>query len=166
MISAVEPSHTVAVVLAAYRVHGPWAPQDGHRFNPAKLVLDPYARELRGDIAADPAVFGHNADDLTRDDRDSAPFVPKAVVADPEYDWEADEALQHRWEDTLIWEAHAKGATMLHPDVPQDIRGSLAGLDSDAVIKHLKRIGVTAVELLPLHGFLHDQMLLDKGLHN
>ena len=149
-----------------YRVHGPWAPEDGHRFNPAKLLLDPYARELRGELVWDPAVFGHTGDDLTRDDRDSARFVPKAVVVDPAFDWDADEALRHRWEDTLIWEAHPKGATMLHPDVPEADRGSLCGIASDAVIAHLKRVGVTAVELLPMHGFLHDQFLLDKGLKN
>ena len=149
-----------------YRVHGPWAPEDGHRFNPAKLLLDPYARELRGELTWDPAVFGHSGDDLTRDDRDSAPFVPKAVVVDPDFDWNADEALRHRWEETLIWEAHPKGATMRHPGVPEEDRGSLCGLASDAMIAHLQRVGVTAVELLPMHGFLHDQFLLDKGLKN
>ena len=149
-----------------YRVHGPWEPEAGHRFNPAKLLLDPYAREIRGEMVWDPAVFGHIGDDLTRDDRDSALFVPKAVVADPDFDWDADAALHHRWEETLIWEAHAKGATMLHPDVPEADRGFLSGLGSDAVIDHLQKIGVTAVELLPIHGFLHDQMLLDKGLKN
>jgi isoamylase len=149
-----------------YRVHGPWEPENGHRFNPAKLVLDPYSRELCGELTWDPAVFGHVGDDLTRDERDSAPFVPKAVVADPDFDWNADNALRHRWEDTLIWETHAKGATMLHPEVPEADRGYIAGLASDAVIAHLKRIGVTAVELLPIHGFLHDQILLDKGLKN
>ncbi|WP_333815530.1 glycogen debranching protein GlgX [Tabrizicola sp.] len=149
-----------------YRVHGPWEPEAGHRFNPAKLLLDPYARELRGELTWDPAVFGHTGDDLTRDDRDSAPFVPKAVVEDPEFDWDAEEALRHRWEDTLIWEAHPKGATMRHPGVRESDRGHLGGLASEAVIKHLRRIGVTAVELLPMHGFLHDQFLLDKGLKN
>ena len=149
-----------------YRVHGPWEPEAGHRFNPAKLLLDPYARELRGELTWDSAVFGHTGDDLTRDDRDSAPFVPKAVVEDPEFDWDAEEALRHRWEDTLIWEAHPKGATMRHPGVREADRGHLGGLASEAVIKHLRRIGVTAVELLPMHGFLHDQFLLDKGLKN
>jgi isoamylase len=149
-----------------YRVHGPWAPEEGHRFNPAKLLLDPYARELRGEMVWNPAVFGHCGDDLARDDRDSAPFVPKAVVVDPDFDWDAEEALRHRWEDTLIWEAHPKGATMRHPGVPKADRGFLAGLASDAMIEHLQRIGVTAVELLPMHGFLHDQVLLDKGLKN
>jgi len=86
-----------------------------HRFNPAKLVLAPCARELRGELVRDPAVPGHAGDDLTRDDRDSAPFVPKAVVVDPDFDWSAEEALRHRWEDTLIWEAHPKGATMRCP---------------------------------------------------
>ena len=149
-----------------YRVHGPWEPEAGHRFNPAKLLLDPYARELRGELTWDPAVFGHSGDDLTRDDRDSGPFVPKAVVVDPDFDWDAEDALRHRWEETLIWEAHPKGATMQHPDVPEADRGYLAGLASDAMINHLQKIGVTAVELLPMHGFLHDQMLLDKGLKN
>ena len=149
-----------------YRVHGPWEPEAGHRFNPAKLLLDPYARELRGELVWDPAVFGHTGDDLARDDRDSGPFVPKAVVVDPDFDWDADDALRHRWEETLIWEAHPKGATMRHPDVPEADRGSLCGIASDAVIAHLKRVGVTAVELLPMHGFLHDQFLLDKGLKN
>ena len=92
--------------------------------------------------------------------------MPKAVVVDPDFDWEAEDALRHRWEDTLIWEAHPKGATMLHPDVPEADRGFLAGLGSDAVIRHLQKTGVTAVELLPMHGFLHDQFLLDKGLKN
>ncbi|NJM82526.1 MAG: glycogen debranching protein GlgX, partial [Tabrizicola sp.] len=149
-----------------YRVHGPWKPEAGHRFNPAKLLLDPYAREVVGELIWEGAVFGHAGDDLTRDDRDSAPFVPKAVVADPDFDWDADEALQHRWEDTLIWEAHVKGATKLHPDVPKVDRGFLTGLVSDTMIDHLQRIGVTAVELLPIHAFPHDQMLLDKGLRN
>lgn len=149
-----------------YRVHGPWEPESGHRFNPAKLLLDPYARELRGELIWDPAVFGHTGDDLTRDDRDSAPFVPKAVVVDSGFDWNADEALRHRWEETLIWEVHPKGATMRHPGVPEENRGSLSGLASDAIIAHLQRVGVTAVELLPMHGFLHDQFLLDKGLKN
>jgi isoamylase len=149
-----------------YRVHGPWAPEEGHRFNPAKLLIDPYARELRGELQWDPAVFGHDGDDLTRDDRDSAPFVPKAVVVDPDFDWEADDALRHRWEDTLIWEAHAKGATMRHPKVPEADRGQLAGLASDAMIEHLQKIGVTTVELLPIQGFLHDQALLERGLTN
>jgi glycogen operon protein len=149
-----------------YRVHGPWAPEEGHRFNPAKLLIDPYARELRGELTWDAAVFGHTGDDLTRDDRDSAPYVPKAVVVDPDFDWNADDALRHRWEDTLIWEAHPKGATMRHPGVDAADRGSLCGIASDAVIAHLQRVGVTAVELLPMHGFLHDQFLLDKGLKN
>ncbi len=149
-----------------YRVHGPWEPEAGHRFNPAKLLLDPYSRELRGELTWDSAVFGHAGDDLTRDDRDSAPFVPKAVVVDSAFDWNADEALRHRWEETLIWEVHPKGATMRHPGVPEENRGFLSGLASDAIIAHLQRVGVTAVELLPMHGFLHDQFLLDKGLKN
>ncbi len=151
-----------------YRVHGPWAPEEGHRFNPAKLLVDPYARETVGELTWDPAVFGYvlGEGDLVRDGRDSAPFVPKAVVTDPAFDWQADQALRTRWEDTVIYEAHVKGLTMRHPGVVQADRGTFAGLADPAIVAHLKRIGVTAVELLPVHGFLHDSHLLDRGLRN
>ncbi|WP_237763499.1 glycogen debranching protein GlgX [Falsirhodobacter sp. alg1] len=151
-----------------YRVHGPYEPTQGHRFNPNKLLLDPYAREVVGHTVWDDALFGYElpGDDLTFDERDSAPFMPKAVVADPEFDWDADRALNHRWSDSLIVEAHVKGLTQLHPDVPEADRGSFAGLGSDAVIQHMHRIGATAIELLPIHGFLHDRHLQEKGLSN
>lgn len=151
-----------------YRVHGPHAPEEGHRFNPAKLLLDPYAREVRGALQWDDALFGYpvGGSDLDRDDRDSAPFMPKAVVADPDFDWDADCALRHRWEDTLIYEAHAKGLTMRHPRVPDGDRGTFAGLASDAVLDHLTRLGVTAIELLPIHGFVHDRHLVEAGRAN
>jgi isoamylase len=151
-----------------YRVHGPHAPEEGHRFNPAKLLLDPYARELRGELVWDDALFGYRmgeADD-TRDDRDSAPYMPKAVVADTTFDWESERALSHRWQDTLIYEAHVKGLTMRHPGVPPEDRGTFRGLASDAVITHLHRIGVSAIELLPIHGFIDDRHLVEKGLTN
>ncbi|MCE6952007.1 glycogen debranching protein GlgX [Cereibacter sphaeroides] len=151
-----------------YRVHGPYEPEEGHRFNPAKLLVDPYARELRGDLVWDDALFGYpvGGADTDRDDRDSAAFMPKAVVVDPAFDWEADNALRHRWEETLIYEAHVKGLTMRHPGVPEEDRGTFRGLASPAIIEHLKAIGVTAIELLPVHGFLNDRHLIEKGLSN
>lgn len=154
--------------LYGYRVHGPYAPEDGHRFNPHKLVLDPYAFSIQGDLVWDDALFGYQVgqDHTSFDPRDSAPFMPKAVVTERRFDWDADPALNHRWQDTFLYEAHVKGLTMLHPDVPDAERGTFQGLGSDAVIAHLQRIGVTAIELLPIHGFLHDRHLLEKGLRN
>ncbi|WP_435164354.1 glycogen debranching protein GlgX [Falsirhodobacter sp. 1013] len=151
-----------------YRVHGPYEPEKGHRFNPNKLLLDPYAREVIGHTVWDDALFGYAlpGDDLTFDERDSAPFMPKAVVTDPDFDWDADWTLQYRWYDSLIVEGHVKGLTQLHPGVPEEDRGTFAGLASDAVIDHLHRIGATALELLPIHGFLHDRHLQEKGLNN
>ncbi|PTE20801.1 glycogen debranching enzyme GlgX [Cereibacter changlensis JA139] len=151
-----------------YRVHGAFAPEEGHRFNPAKLLLDPYARELRGQLQWDDSLFGYpmGEEDTVKDERDSAAFMPKAVVVDPAFDWEADKALRHRWEDTVIYEAHVRGMTMRHQDVPEADRGTFKGLASKPIINHLKSIGVTAIELLPVHGFLNDQHLADKGLSN
>ena len=151
-----------------YRVHGPFAPELGHRFNPAKLVLDPYAMELTGDLVWDDALFGYpvGGSDTELDDRDSAPFMPKCVVVDPTFDWDAEKALNHAWEDTVVYEAHVKGITQLHPEVPEADRGTFAGLASDAVIAHLQRIGATAIELLPIHGFVQDRHLVEKGLSN
>ncbi len=151
-----------------YRVHGAYAPEEGHRFNPAKLLLDPYARQLRGGIEWDDALFGYTVgeDDLTLDERDSAPFMPKGVVVDTAFEWEAADQLRHRWNDTVISEAHVKGLTMRHPGVAQADRGTFAGLASDAVIEHLQRIGVSAIELLPIHAFANDRHLIEKGLNN
>jgi isoamylase len=152
-----------------YRVHGPYAPAEGHRFNPAKLLLDPYARELRGRIEWDNALHGYvveEGDDDTPDPRDSAPFMPKAVVADPAFDWEADRAIRRRWQETVIYEAHVKGLTIRHPGVPEEDRGTILGLAAPAVIDHLKGLGVTAVELLPIHAFSNDRFLVEKGLSN
>ncbi|WP_126976749.1 glycogen debranching protein GlgX [Frigidibacter oleivorans] len=151
-----------------YRVHGPHAPSEGHRFNPNKLLIDPYARELQGDFVWDDALFGYpvGGSDLDLDPRDSAPFMPKAVVTDPAFDWESDAALRTPWERSFVYEAHVKGQTMLHPDVPEADRGTFRGLASPAVIEHLHRIGVTTLELLPVQGFLHDRHLREKGLAN
>ena len=154
--------------LYGYRVHGPHAPESGHRFNAAKLLLDPYARQTRGPLIWDDALYGYpvGGSDLDRDDRDSAGFMPKAVVVDAAFDWEADAALNTRWEDTFLYEAHVKGLTMLHPNVPEADRGTFAGLGSQPIIDHLKSIGVSAIELLPVQGFVNDRHLQEKGLSN
>ncbi|SNT02777.1 glycogen debranching protein GlgX [Tropicimonas sediminicola] len=152
-----------------YRVHGPYEPDRGHRFNPAKLLIDPYARRLDRELIWNDAVFGYDVatgDDLTFDDRDSAPFVPKGVVSDPVFDWNGDLAIRRRWSETVIYEAHLRGLTMQHPAVPEEQRGTFAALAHPAVLDHLNRIGVTAVELLPVQSFLRDQHLVDKGLTN
>ncbi len=153
-----------------YRVHGPYDPANGHRFNPAKLCLDPYAKAIDRTIDWNDALFGYeigNADtDLKKDERDSAPFAPKSVVIEPWFDWEGDRRLSIPWEDTIIYELHVKGMTKLHPAMPEETRGTYAGLTHPAVIEHLKRLGITAVELMPVHHFVADRHLVEKGLTN
>ncbi|MEA2882422.1 MAG: isoamylase [Bradyrhizobium sp.] len=153
-----------------YRVHGPYDPANGHRFNPNKLLLDPYARAHAGSLTWDPAVFGYHmesGDDLTFDDRDSARFMPKCVVVDPDFDWTAETARQNvHWDETIIYETHVKGFTKRHPDVPENLRGTYAGFGSEAAIAHLKSLGITSVELLPVHTFINDDNLLRKQLVN
>jgi isoamylase len=156
--------------LYGYRVHGPYEPQRGHRFNPHKLLIDPYARQLFGRIRWHDALFGyrlgsHRAD-LTIDRRDSAPMMPKCVVEDPSHTWGDDRPPRRPWIDTVVYEAHVKGLTELHPDVPPPSRGTYAALGHPAVIEHLVRLGVTAVELLPVHAFSDDRFLVEKGLRN
>jgi glycogen operon protein len=153
-----------------YRVHGPYQPQNGHRFNPNKLLLDPYARAHAGSLTWNPAVFGYkmeSGDDLSFDERDSAPFMPKCVVVDPDFDWtrEADRQNVH-WDETVIYETHIKGFTKQHPDIPENLRGTYAGFGTDQVIDYLKSLGVTSVELLPVHTFINDSNLLEKKLTN
>ncbi len=151
-----------------YRVHGPYEPGKGHRFNANKLLLDPYARAMMGGIEWDDALYGYTVgtDDLTFDDRDSAPFMPKGVVVDDAYDWQDATRPDHRWRKTVVYEAHVKGLTMRHPGVVQADRGTFAGLASPGVIDHLHRIGVTTIELLPVHAFTNDRFLVEKGLSN
>ena len=151
-----------------YRVHGPYQPEQGHRFNPNKLLLDPYARELRGQIQWDDALHGYQVgkDDLSFDERDSAPFMPKAVVVDAKFDWDTDRAIRTPWQNSVIYEAHVKGLTQMHPGVPEADRGTFRALGSDAVIEHLQRIGASAIELLPIHAFANDRFLMEKGLSN
>ena len=156
--------------LYGYRVSGPWQPERGHRFNPAKLLLDPYARSVAGRVHWDGPVFGYPLDhpdkDLARDDRDSGPWVPKSVVVDTSFDWGGDRPLRTPWNETVIYETHVRGLTMRHPDVPPELRGTYAGLATEPVLKHLTELGVTAVELLPVHQLVHDKHLLEKGLRN
>ncbi|MGA0530379.1 glycogen debranching protein GlgX [Hansschlegelia sp. KR7-227] len=156
--------------LYGYRVHGRYAPEEGHRFNPNKLLLDPYAKTITGSIAWNDAHFGYtlNADDkdLSFDERDSAPFTPKCEVPDTAFDWSGDSKPNVPWDSTVFYETHVRGFTMLHPDVPEDMRGTFDGLGQKAVIDHIKSLGVTSVELLPIHAFLDDQHLESKGLKN
>ncbi|WP_265500896.1 glycogen debranching protein GlgX [Paracoccus beibuensis] len=151
-----------------YRVHGPYEPTEGHRFNHNKLLLDPYARELRGEIIWDDALHGYTIgeDDLSFDERDSAPFMPKGVVVDSDFDWDSDRALRTGWNETVIYEGHVRGLTQRHPQVPEDLRGTFQGLATDPIIEHLNEIGVTTLELLPIHAFANDRYLVEKGLSN
>ncbi|MFC5169079.1 glycogen debranching protein GlgX [Streptomyces mutomycini] len=156
-----------------YRVHGRWDPWTGARWNAAKLLLDPYARAVDGSFVLPPEVYGHVRDwpeqhvaDTVRDDRDSAPYVPKAVVVHDDDDWAEDRRPKTPWADSVIYELHVRGFTKLHPDIPPELRGTYAGLAHPAAIGHLRRLGVTAVELLPVHQFAHEDHLLRRGLHN
>ena len=152
-----------------YRVHGPYAPEEGHRFNPNKLLIDPYAKALVGHLKWAPELFGYqmeSMDDLTYDERDSAPFMPKCRVIDPAFTWGDDRPPQTPWEHTVLYEAHVRGLTMRHPAVPEELRGTFRGLTAPEVIQHIKSIGVTAVELLPVHMFVDDSQLLEKNLVN
>ncbi|MEU1172198.1 glycogen debranching protein GlgX [Streptomyces microflavus] len=156
-----------------YRVHGRWDPWTGARWNAAKLLLDPYARAVDGDFTLPPEVYGHVRDwpdqrvaDTVRDNRDSAPHVPKGVVVHDDDDWVEDRRPKTPWADSVIYELHVRGFTKLHPDIPPELRGTYAGLAHPAAIDHLSRLGVTAVELLPVHQFAHEDHLLRRGLHN
>ena len=150
-----------------FRVHGPWDPPSGARCNPAKLLLDPYARAIAGEVRWDPAVYGHAPDDPDRaDSNDSAPFVPRSVVVAADFDWGDDQRPGYATADSIFYEVHTEGFTKLHPDVPEEIRGTYAGVAHPAAVAHLKRLGVTAVELLPVHQFVHDAQLVARGLRN
>jgi isoamylase len=151
-----------------FRVQGPWEPAGGHRCNRAKLLLDPYAKAVEGEVRWDPAVYPYplGGDDLSADARDSAPFVPKAVVTSPYFDWGNDRSPRTPWHETLLYELHVKGFTVLHPDVDPELRGTYAGLAHPAAIEHLQQLGVTAVELMPVHQFVHDHRLVERGLRN
>ena len=151
-----------------WRVHGPYNPAEGNRCNPAKLLIDPYTKAIEGEVRWDPAVYGHDHDDPDGppDTRDSAPFMPLSVVHNPYFDWADDRHPRIPRHETVIYEVHVKGLTHLHPDVDPAIRGTYAGLASPVVIEHFQKLGVTTVELLPVHQFIHDQRLVDHGLCN
>src|SRR5436853_1200172 len=151
-----------------YRVYGPWDPSNGQRCNPVKLLLDPYGKAVEGEVKWNEAVFPYhfNDPDNSKNDADSAPFMPKSVVINPYFDWANDRLPRTPWHDTVIYEVHVKGFTKRHPDVPDSQRGTYAGVSHPAAIKHLKALGVTAVELLPVHQFIHDARLVEHGLRN
>jgi isoamylase len=152
-----------------YRVHGPYAPGTGQRFNPHKLLVDPYARAIVGEVSLSPTLFGYadgSPDAAAPDPQDSAPFVPRGVVVHDEFPWDGDRRPMTSWSDTVIYELHVKGATMRHPGVPDGLRGTYSGLASPAFVEHLLGLGVTAVELLPVHHFVSEPHLLRRGLTN
>jgi glycogen operon protein len=157
-------------LLYGYRVHGPYEPEAGHRFNPAKLVIDPYAKAIAGTIRWDDALFGYpigdpNAD-LAKDERNSAPYLPKSVVVDPAFSWGQDTRPRIPWHRMIIYELHVKGFTARHPDVPPELRGTYAGLTCPPVLDYLHSLGITAVELMPIHQFVADRHLVERGLTN
>ncbi|MCX8562811.1 glycogen debranching protein GlgX [Mycolicibacterium mucogenicum] len=150
-----------------YRVHGPYDPAAGQRCNPNKLLIDPYAKAIDGEFRWDQTLFGYNfGDEDSRNDDDSAARMPKSVVINPYFDWGTDRPPQRAYADSVIYETHVKGLTQLHPDVPERDRGTYAGIAHPAIIEHLKSLGVTAVELMPVHHFANDSVLIDKGLSN
>lgn len=157
-----------AGLLYGYRAHGPHDPKLGHRFNPAKLLLDPYARGLSGRFEWTDALYGYGRDspdgDLSIDTRDSAPGMPRCVVTDGSFDWGDDRPPDTSWSDTVIYEAHVRGLTMLRADIPPRERGTFAALGHPAIIDYLRRLGITALELLPVQAFVQDHRLLQQGL--
>ncbi|MET8683021.1 glycogen debranching protein GlgX [Streptomyces sp. NPDC004732] len=150
-----------------FRAHGPYAPEQGHRCNSAKLLLDPYARAVSGRIDWGEEVYGYHFDEPdTRNDMDSAPHMMTSVVVNPYFDWGDDRPPRTPYHETVLYEAHVKGLTMLHPDLPEELRGSYAALGHPAIIEHLTGLGVTALELMPVHQFVNDHRLVDMGLNN
>ncbi len=150
-----------------YRVHGPWAPEHGQRCNPAKLLIDPYAKAIEGQVRWNQACFPYTfGDENSRNDDDSAPFVPRSVVHNPYFDWGNDRPPDVQLNESVIYEVHVKGLTVRHQDIPQPQRGTYSGLAHPAAIDYLTGLGVTAVELLPVHQFVHDAHLIERGLRN
>ena len=151
-----------------FRVHGPWVPDQGHRCNPSKLLLDPYAKAIESEVkwnqAVFPYCFGGSDEEMNNDD--SAPFVPRSVVVDSTFDWEDDRSPGWQFHETIIYETHVKGLTIKHPDIPKPLRGTYAGVAHPVMIDYLHSLGITAVELMPVHHFIHDSYLRDRGLSN
>jgi isoamylase len=156
--------------LYGFRVHGPWEPQRGLRFNPAKVLMDPYAKAITGDIQWQPEMFAYTLDqpeaDLVRDDRDNSTLVSKSVVVDQTFNWDNDRLPRHALEDTVIYETHVRGFSKLWEELEPEQRGTYSGIGSSQAIKYFKKLGVTAVELLPVHAHVDDKHLLDQGLTN
>jgi isoamylase len=150
-----------------YRVHGPYHPANGQRCNPNKLLLDPYAKAVAGQVHWHPAMFSYNfGDPSSRNNQDSAPHTMLGVVINPFFDWDGDRPPRIPYHRSVIYEAHVKGLTELHPEVPREQRGTFAGVAHPAVIAHLQRLGITAIELMPVHQFVNDGTLQEKGLSN
>jgi len=163
-VPGVQPGHRYG-----FRVHGGWAPEQGLRANPAKLLIDPYAKAVEGEVQWTDAAFDFTpagGPDGPPDGVDSAPFVPRSVVVNPFFDWGDDRPPRIPWHETIVYETHVRGLTMRHPDVPDDLRGTYSGLASEPIIAHLQKLGVTAVELMPVHQFIHDRRLHELGLRN
>uniref|UniRef100_E1TIT0 Glycogen debranching enzyme GlgX n=1 Tax=Burkholderia sp. (strain CCGE1003) TaxID=640512 RepID=E1TIT0_BURSG len=156
--------------IYGYRVHGPYEPEKGHRFNPNKLLLDPYAKAHIGELKWAPEIFGYTLDseegDLSFDERDSAPFVPKCKVVDATFSWTHPERNPLPWDRVIFYETHVRGFTKRHPQVPENLRGTFAGMGQKAVIDYIRSLGVTSVELMPIQTFVNDSYLLEKGLTN
>ena len=161
--TGISPGHRYG-----FRVHGPYVPAEGKRCNPAKLLLDPYARAVEGLPQWNEALYAYvpGDPDGAPSNSDSGPFAPRSIVTNPYFDWQDDRQPRHAWNDTIVYEVHVKGFTQTHPDVPEDLRGKYLGLGSRPAIDYLKRLGITAVELLPIHQFVHSQHLVEKKLRN
>ena len=161
-LPGIVPGH-----LYGYRVYGPYDPANGHRCDPSKLLLDPYAKAISGTVKNDPSLFSYDfADPTQRNEEDSADSTMRSVVVSPFFDWGRDRPPAHPYNETIIYEAHVKGFTKLHPDIPKELQGTYLGLAHPAAIKHLTDLGVTAIELMPVHQFVNDTSLQDKGLSN
>ncbi len=157
-------------VIYGYRVYGPYEPEAGHRFNPNKLLIDPYAKQLVGKLEWAEEIFGytigHPDADLSFDERDSAPFVPKAKVIDPAFTWGNHHNPRVPWNQTVIYETNVRGISMMHPSVPEAVRGTFAGLMNSELVQHIRSLGISSVELLPVHAFVDEPHLQDKGMKN
>jgi glycogen operon protein len=157
-------------MLYGFRVHGPYRPQEGHRFNPHKLLIEPYAKDIVGAPIWSNAQFGYSIgsknEDLSYSRSDNASVMPKCRVIDQAFLWGSDHPPDIQWQDMVIYEMHVKGFTMQHPEIPAQFRGTYAGLAMEPAIEHLKRLGVTTVELMPIHTFIDDRHLVERGMRN